>query len=219
MAKLITFAEAVARFGPVVTTGIDVESAIQEAVDRIFEMGRHPGTTEEIELVESDFIEDPETGDWFVFFEETDYDGAIGFRSRHRGWSIVDQSALYKDGINAGDGEFVDMGTILQADGTERRKYRCPQGWAPDQGPYYALLKKEAPVLASDDLIPVQSVGALKAAIQAVCYEYVADEQRSQLKWSEFDAFMKMSGKQVSGPKKYFIGMDSSLKRKPRQFM
>ena len=216
MSKSITLAEATVRFGPLVTTGLEIEEAIQEAVDRVYEMGRYPGTTEEIVLAEDAFVEDEEAGEWHVSFTESDYDGAIGFRCRTGGWSIVDQAALYKDGINAGDDAFVDLGT-LTIDGVETRKYRCPRGWQPDQGPYYALMKKEAPTLAADDLIPIAR-GPLKAAIQAVCYEAVADEQRSQTKWAEFDALSKLSGRQTAGPKKYFIGMDSSLKRRPSQF-
>jgi hypothetical protein len=100
-----------------------------------------------------------------------------------------------------------------------KRKYRCPIGWLPDQGPYYVLLKKEAPQLHDDDVVPISSIGALKCAIQAICYEYVADEDRSRVKWAEFDQFMRLGDKQASGPKKYFVGMDSSLKRRPTQFM
>ena len=210
-------AEATVRFGPLVTTGLEVGEVIQEAVDRIYEMGRYAGTTEEVLLEEADFVEDADTGYWSISFDEPEFDGAIGFRSDSRGWSIVDQTALYRDGVNAGDYEFVDMGTIV-TDGVETRKYRCPSGWQPDQGPFYALMKKEAPTLADDDLIPIAR-GPLKAAIQAVCYEAVADETRSQTKWGEFDALSKLSGRQTSGPKRVSIGMDSSLKRKPQQFM
>lgn len=218
MARLITLADAVARFGPTITTGVVIEDVIQEAVDRIFEMGRWPGTTEEIELLEADFVEDADAGEWSISFAEADYNGAIGFRNRCRGWGVMDHISLYKDGVNAGDMEFVDMGTVLISD-VERRKYRCPLGWQPDQGPFFALMKKEAPVLTDEDLVPVQSLGALKCAIQAVCYEYVSDDTRSQTKWAEFDQFIKLSERQVSGPKKYFVGTDSSLKRRPSQFM
>lgn len=216
MSKSITLTEAVVRFGPLITTGLEIRDVIQEAVDRIYEMGRHPGTTEEILLEEASFIENEDAGYWSVSFVESDYDGAIGFRSEERGWSIVDQTALYRDGVNSGDYEFVDMGTVI-TDDVEMRKYRCPQNWQPAQGPYYALMKKEAPTLADDDLIPIAR-GPLKAAIQAVCYEAVADETRSQVKWGEFDALSRLSGRQTSGPKRVSIGMDSSLKRKPSQF-
>jgi len=216
MSKSISMSEAIVRFGPLITTGLETSEVIQEAVDRVYEMGRYSGTTEEVLLDEGDFIEDEDTGYFSISFDETGYDGAIGFRCDHRGWSIVDQTALYRDGVNAGDFEFVDMGTIV-TDGVETRKYRCPQNWQPDQGPYYDLMKKEAPTLADDDLIPIAR-GPLKAAIQAVCYEAVADETRSQVKWSEFDALSRLSGRQTSGPKRVTIGMDSSLKRKPKQF-
>jgi hypothetical protein len=220
MAKLMTFIEAQRRFENLATTGITIDLAIQEAIDRIYEMGRWPGTTVEIQLTEEMFVEDSETGDFFVSFVESEYDGAIGFRSTNGGWSIMDQSALYKDGLNAGDDAFIDFGTIIDEDtGARTRKYRAPVGFVPNAGPYYVLLKKEAPVLDHDSVIPVESVGALKAAIQAVCYEYVTDDQRAAAKWQEFDQFMRLSDKQVSGPKKYFVGMDSSLRRRPTQFM
>jgi hypothetical protein len=217
MGKSLTLNEAIARFEPMMTTGIDVNEAIQEAVDRIYELGRYPGTTLELALAEVDFVSEGDDGDYFLYFLESTYDGAIGFRTASRGWSVVDQVALYKDGVNMGDREFVDLGTVLVAD-VEQRKYRCPVGWVPSGGPYYALMKLEAPVLDEGSIIPVKSVSALKAAIQAVCYEYVNDVERAQGKWAEFDAFMTRAAKQTDGPKRYTMGMDSSLKRKPKQF-
>ena len=427
MARTMTYSEASSRFANLATTGIAIGPAIQEAVDRVYEMGRWPGTTTEIELVVADFVEDTDLNQRFVYFNEDTYDGVIGFRSDTRGWSIVDHISLYKDGVNMGDREFVDMGTdgitVAQAaatvtldpagdlnkvkltantagtagnditveiatpavqatvdvavvgnaitatpgtkarmvvsaasdpsvDGTElfyvgtgmfveeiwasaglvnplsatptgdgvrlstdgsaacilqlyvsnavtaawadfspgpwpdgdtleiytgdavgdvflvagtssaqqvidainaastpvaastsgtatgavavvavtnlaggtdevvtsSRKYRCPLGWSASNGPYYALIKKESPVLSADTVIPIQSVGALKCAIQAVCYEYVNDEDRANLCWQKFDTFMKGAERQTHGPKRFTLGMDSSLKRKPRQF-
>jgi hypothetical protein len=279
-------------------------------------MGRWPGTTREVELTDSYFTTDSETGETFVWFEEGEFDGAIGFRNRERGWSIVDHTALYKDGVNMGDLEFVDMGTVevdlqLQVEGeltydgdplvfpllsessdglswvssqtwetpyfaainlgglfgaywileyqltegdtaarwssTEdvaspdlvttwttdtlaggdpivnftgiaSRKYRCPLNWHADNGPFYALMKLEAPTLEDDDIIPVQSLGALKCAIVAVVYENVNDEDRANLNWQKFDTFINSNARQVNGPKRFTVGMDSSLRRKPRQF-
>jgi hypothetical protein len=217
MAKALTFSQAQARFGPLVTNGIVIEDAIQEAVDRIYEMGRWPGTTEEVLLGDDEFTQDADTGEWFVIFAETVYDGAIGFRNRTMGWSIMDQIALYKDGVNSGDREFIDFGTIT-VDGVDFRKYRCPIGFTRDFGPYYVLMKKEAPTLEAEDIIPVPSMGALKCAIQAVCFEFVNDDQRALAKWGSFDQFIKLSEKQVSGVKRFYLGMDSSLARKPKQF-
>lgn len=219
MSKTITLAEAITRFTPIITTGVEIEAVIQEAVDRIFELGRYPGTTVEIELLQSDFIASADNNEWYCEFDEALYAGAIGFRNKSRGWSILDQVSLYKDGINAGDQDFIDLGTILQGDGTEIRRYRCPRNFQPEHAPFYVLMKKESPVLADEDLIPIQSISALKIAIQAVCYENVSDENLAQSKWAEFAQFMTASEKQSSGRKKYYIGMDSSLKRKPKQFM
>jgi hypothetical protein len=219
MARTLTFGEAISRFGPLVTTGIEVDRAIQEAVDRIYEMGRYPGTTIEIELSPADFDYDEESGEWSVSFSEPDYAGAIGFRNRSRGWSIVDQSSLYRDGVNSGDREFLDMGSITKEDGTEVRKYRCPLGFSSEFGPYFVLIKKEAPQLGLDDLIPVQGIGALKCAILAVCYEYVNDDERANLNWQKFEQFIGLNDSQVNGPKRFNIGMSCSLRRKPKQFM
>lgn len=434
MAKQITFSEAVTRFENLATTGISISDAIQEAVDRIYEMGRYPGATVELTLDEKDFQEDSDLGCYFLYFDEEIYDGAIGFRSDSRGWGIVDHTALYKDGINSGDMEFVDMGTVsgnvtsisfasadfdpagasnsfsveslvagsagelisleitssasspqtlalvsgsaitvtpgdrarvsiggtqspdateilhlsvydtgepplnfltitydnspnfprivlnngsgitypsleFYADAEEldsgvpsgrwaalsgasdtsdistasgwfatsgtgtptvsnlsstlqqvidaiesnpsasslisissndasgvisevtktflsfpdsfngqKRKYRCPLGFSPANGPYYCLMKLEAPELTNETIIPVASIGALKCAILAVCQEYVNDDERAMLNWQKFEQFMQRSERQVHGPKKWFCGIDSSLRRRPSQF-
>ena len=312
MAKLMTYSQAISRFSNLATTGIGIEEAIQEAVDRIYEMGRWPGTTVEIELAEADFIAGDNDHEWFVYFNEETYDGTIGFRNLHRGWSIVDHSSLYRDGINAGDREFVDYGSVsfgvvsvevtgttspdisgtyprgsdlggypiytLGTEGAEGstsisrvlsdwtiikiidlspvtvaawqgtsvespdlvttwtptgatgnpvvtlvfgncRKYRAPLGFVPSDGPYFALMKLEAPVLEDDTVIPIHSAGALKCAILAVCQEYVNDDDRAMLNWQKFDSFIVKAAKQVDGPKRWSIGMDSSLRRKPTQFL
>ena len=311
MAKLMTYAEAISRFANLATTGIGIEEAIQEAVDRIYELGRWPGTTVEVELAEADFIAGDNANEWFVYFLESTYDGAVGFRTNHRGWSIVDHTSLYRDGVNAGDREFLDMGTVdyptttLQITGTltdgvnsvafpllpqiadygglpqysdgdaeglvyfdspywkiewngaiyclwrsteavadptlvvtwsegnaaadgvpvvsfvteSKRKYRAPLGFVPSAGPYFALMKLEAPALEDDTVIPIHSAGALKCAILAVCQEYVNDDDRAMLNWQKFEQFITKAAKQVDGPKRWSIGMDSSLRRKPTQFL
>lgn len=438
MAKLLTYSEAQTRFANLATTGISIGDAIQEAVDTIYEMGRWPGTTRELPLTDGMFSFDADSNEYTITFDETIYDGVVGFRNRQRGWAIVDQASLFKDGINSGDLEFVDLGTVggdsvdavaasitVNPDGADNsiiftaletgpsgnsisveiaepdgdalevsvfgtaitiqpsrilhyatatvtvdegsisneevtidgvtysvvvpdpevystvfdsaaglaalingtaewagdphptvsatvdgevvtltartagavgnsitlsetgsglvvsgfsggsdeidistaaevidavnahagasalvvasasgadtgevaaveavflaggvsggitsnyRKYRCPLDWSLDGGPYYALVKLEAPTLSENTLIPVESMKALKCAIQAVCYEYVSDEDRANLCWQKFEMFMGRSVRQVSGPKRWTLGMDSSLRRKPRQF-
>lgn len=220
MAKTITFSEAVSRFGPLMTTNVVIEDAIREAVTRIYEMGRWPGTTEEIELDETDFtLEDNE---YFLLLDETEYDGMIGFRNRARGWEIMDQTILYKNKLNGGDLALIDMGTIEVASGdgvVYRRKYRMPLDFNPSSPPFYILMKLEAPELSDDTIIPIHSIGALKAAITAVSYEMVNDEDRANVSWQKFNQLMVITERQVEGPKRYFVGMDSSLRRKPNQFM
>jgi len=217
MAKLITFSEAQTRFGSLVTTDTTIDVAIQEAVDRIFEMGRWPGTTIQVELDSSDFIANADPEEQYLHFNEETYNGMIGFRNANRGWSIMDQTVLFKDGVNAGDLAVVDLGTVT-VNSVLVRKYRMPLGFVPTGGPYYALMKLEAPTLGESSIIPVESIGALKCAIQAVCAEYVSNEAEALNYWQKFDQFIKLSERQVHGPKKFNLGIDSSLRRKPRQF-
>ncbi len=217
MAKLLTFTAACARFGGLVVSNFTIEEAVQEAVDRTFELGRWPGTTQEMDVAEEDFVINSDTNEWFISFDEQEYAGALGFRNGSRGWSIVDKTMLYKDGINAGDREFVDYGTV-QVDGERLRKYRAPLGFSPDSGPYYALMKKEAPVLTGDDLVPIEGIGPLKCAVQAVNYEFTGDDERAQTKWAEMLSYMLTAQRQNEGVKRYSMGLDSSLNRHPRQF-
>jgi hypothetical protein len=218
MARLITYSEAVIRFSGLVVNGLTIESAIQEAVDRIFEMGRFPGTTTELTIADEDWVTDVESGITTISFDEQEYAGALGFRNDHRGWAIVDRTALYKDGANAGDFEFVDYGTVETEDG-KVRTYRAPINWNPEAGPFYVLLKKEAPILEDADLVPVEGMGPLKCAIQAVCLEFTGDQSAAQAKWAEMNGLMIGAQRQAEGPKRYTSGMDSSLRRHPKQFM
>lgn len=217
MAKLMTFSEAAVRFGSLVTTDISIEHAIQEAVDRVYELGRWPGTTAQVELSDADFVKDVELEEFYLLFNEQTYNGMVGFRNQSRGWSIMDQTVLFKNGVNGGDLSVVDMGTV-EVDEVLVRKYRMPLGFSPAGGPYYVLMKLEAPVLSEDSVIPVESSGALKCAIRAVCAEVVGNDAEAMSHWQSFDQFIKLSERQVHGPKKFNLGMDSSLRRKPRQF-
>ena len=217
MAKLLTFSEAVVRFGPLVTTDVTIEEAIQEAVDRVYELGRWPGTTVQVELEDVNFIYDADLVEHYLLFDEQTYNGMVGFRNQSRGWSIMDQTILFKNGMNGGDLAVVDLGTV-DINEVLMRKYRMPLGFSPSGGPYYVLMKLEAPVLSDDSIIPVESSGALKCAIRAVCAEFVGNDAEAMSHWQSFDQFIKLSERQVHGPKRFNIGMDSSLRRKPRQF-
>lgn len=216
MAKRITLAEARARFSPYLASNIDADRIIQEAVYRIYDMGRFPGTIKELALTDGSFTEID--NEYYLFFDEEDYNGLIGFRNESMGWPIMDQTILYRDGVNGGDHSIIDLGTSDE-NGQDERKYRMPQGFSLDGGPYYALLKLEAPELADDTLIPFHSVAALKAAVMAISYESVSDDQRAMEHWGKFDRLIKLSERQVEGPKKYYVGMKSCLRRKPTQFM
>lgn len=220
MAKQITLEEAIVQFGPLVSTRIEIEDAIREAVTRIYEMGRYPGTIREIAFGDGDFTQEEDLV--FLYLDDSIYDGMIGFRNKNRGWSIMDQSILYRNKLNGGDMALIDMGQVeitVDAELVLRRKYRMPLGFTLSGGPYYALMKLESPSLVHDTIIPIHSIGALKAAIIAISYEYVNDDERAQFNWGKFTQLMQLSERQVEGTKKYYIGMDSSLRRRPTQFM
>lgn len=216
MAKRITLAEAVSRFSPYLVSNVDARVLIQEAIYRIYDMGRYPGTTLEVSLVDANFTEIDE--EYYLFFSEEIYNGMIGFRNESMGWPIMDQTILYRDGVNGGDKSIIDMGTV-QHSGIDQRKYRMPHAFNLDGGPYWALMKLEAPELADDTIIPFHSTAALKAALMAVSYESVSDDSRAMQHWQKFDQMIKLAERQVEGPKKYYVGMNSSLRRKPSQFM
>ena len=222
MAKQYTFAEAKVKMTPIITTSADVGEVIQEAVDSIYESGRWSGTTVEIELTE-DMFEADAADNQIVVFDDEIYNGAIGFRSLTGGWSIRGVESLYKDGINSGDRDWIDLGSFdvvdTETDETlKKRKYRAPLGFDPSTGPYFCLLKKEPLQMHDDDLVPIESMRALKHAVRAICYEWVADDERAQVAWQQFDQAIMLSNRQVEGPKKYYAGMDSSLRRHPKQF-
>jgi hypothetical protein len=131
MARLITFAEAQTRFANLATTGISIEDAIQEAVDSIYESGRWPGTTVETSIAANDFELDS-TGNFYLLkFDEEIYDGMVGFRCEHRGYSIVDQSMLYRDGSPGGCLNIVDLGTIDDNNGSGQQIEIIAGGFTP----------------------------------------------------------------------------------------
>lgn len=307
----MTFGEACLRFANLVTARSTIEDSIREAIERIYEMGRWPGTTVELPLDASSFELDSATNEWFILFDDDIYDGAIGFRIGHKGYGIMDQTVLYKEEAG-GDRCFIDCGVVddlqtnvtitgdltdgvdpvvfptllpvgdgwtdsgneltgigvayaLLPDGgnftlqkyndgvvlaswtgtggatpdlctfttdgsatgtpvaalsssTRFRKYRVPYNYDVNADEQYVLLKKEPPSLTSDDdILPIHSTGALKQAILAVQYEISGDENRAEAKWSKFYTFMEAATKQTEGPKRYYIGLDMCLRRKPSQ--
>lgn len=227
MAKYMTFEEACTRFANLATTGITIGAAIQEAVDTIYDMGRWPGTTYELPITAGMFAQNADE-EWILTVDANTYDGVVAFRNATGGIGVSDIMALYHDGTKAGSLNFVDLGlteTLIEpgvgedAEYTRLRKYRAPLGFTLTSLPMWALMKKQAPVLTNDSLVPVWSVGALRAAIQAVCYAYVTDTERATAMWNEFEVKMIQGEKQFHGNKRYSIGMDSSLVRRPHQFM
>jgi hypothetical protein len=219
MSYLITYDEAVVRFGHLVTTDITIDDAIQEAVDRIFEMGRWGGTTFEKKIVVGDFSDGENPYEHYLNLNPQEFSGVIGFRNQNGGFGIQDQTSLFRIGVNSGDRAFIDYG-LVDFNGVEVRRYRAPLNWNTDRD-LWALLKKQAPLfrdLPGDTIVPVHSTGALKFAILAVAYETVNDEDRANANWAKFNALMVQGDKEFQGNKTYSMGVDSSLRRRPRQF-
>lgn len=223
MAEHMTFDDAAARFANLASTGITIEDAIQEAVDSYYDMGRWPNTTKEVDLDSALFSEDSD-GVWTLKLDGNLYGGAIGMRNKARGFGISDIIALYREHINAGDLDFVDLGEVTSApteDGvppTRIRNYRCPLGFSLEWLPMQVLIKKVSPRLSGSDAIIIPSVPAFKAAIRAVCYEFVSDDNLAGQAWAQFERNMVKGENQFQGMKRYSIGMDSSLRRRPSQF-
>ena len=211
MAKSLTFSEAAARFGPLVTTDVTAEDAIQEALERIYEMGRYRGTTEELVIPTESFVLDPVSGETYVYFPRNNYSAAIAFRNskkgtEKRGWNIVDRSVLYRDSVSfhhVGDRNFVNLGDVIY-NNLDHIKYRCPlESWSMIDGPFVAHLKNNCPTFADDDLITIATVGALKHAVQAVCYEWVNEEGLAESSWARFNRAMMSDEFLTDGPVNY----------------
>ena len=221
MARSLTFAEARERFSNLVTTEVDISDAIQEVVDRAYEMGRWRGMTEEVECgthASATYREDTEKEEVYVDFDPQEFDGAIGFRYKHSGWYIKTLISLYQEENYVGNSYFIDLGDVL-VDGETVRRYRMPKGWKLPTEPLYALMKKVAVnPLQDESIIPINSVGALKAGILAVAYENVNDLARSEAQWQKFTQLMERAQKQYNGNRKFHVRINDNLKKRPTQF-
>ncbi len=100
MSQSITFADAAAKFSGLVTTEVNITDAIQEVVDRAYEMGRWRGMIEEIECTTNQYVtisEDTEKQEVYFDFDPDQFDGAIGFRHGGRGYGIKTLVSLYQE--------------------------------------------------------------------------------------------------------------------------
>lgn len=113
MANRITFGEAKTAYERLVTSQIPIATAIQEAVNLYYDMGRWPGTTRELTLADGDFVYDEDREAYVVTIDDTVYDGVLGFRNSGRGWNIRGQLSLYRDQLNSGDLDFIDLETVV----------------------------------------------------------------------------------------------------------
>lgn len=200
MSAPFTFATAKTRFAGLVTTKITVGDAIQQALERIFEMGRWNNTTAEIAIPDVDFIYDSALKETFLYLPRATYSAAIAFRNDERGWNVVNHASLYREAGREGDYKFVNMGDV-QHSGSTHIKYRCPvERWEVADGPFFAMMKLEAPTLEDDDFVPITTTGALQHAVQAVSYEYLNDETSADASWQRFERAMMRDEPQSDGP-------------------
>lgn len=221
MSQILTFAEAQQRFSNLVTTEVNIADAIQEVVDRAHEMGRWRGMIEEIDCTTNTAVtitEDDVTSEVFVDIDPSLYDGVIGFRQGGKGYSIKTLVSLYQEDAGVGNLSFIDLGDVI-VDDVVYRRYRTPLSWRIPISELKALVKKvsKSP-LADDDILPIKSIGALKAGILAVAYENVNDMERSEAHWMKFMQLMERSQKQYNGGRKITIRFNDSLKKRPTQF-
>lgn len=221
MSKALTFEEAKQRFANLVTTEVSIGDAIQEVIERAYEMGRWRGMMEEVVCNTNPNVritENTEKQEVYIDFNPDAFDGAIGFRYGGKGYGIKTLVSLYQEEESTSLGYFVDIGDIIDADVVYRR-YRAPKHWSIPTGDLTALMKKVAPYPMSDsDIVPIKSLGALKAGILAVAYENVNDAERSELHWQKFVTLMERAQKQYNGARKIYIRMNDGLKKRPTQF-
>jgi hypothetical protein len=221
MARSLTFLEARERFSNLVTTEVDIADAIQEVVERAHEMGRWRGMTEEVECgthAGATYREDTDKCEVYVDFDPQEFDGVIGFRYRNVGVYIKTLISLYQEEAYVGGSYFIDLGDVL-VDGENVRRYRLPKGFEIPTEPLYALMKKVAVnPLQDETIIPINSIGALKAGILAVAYENVNDIARSDAQWQKFTQLMERAQKQYNGNRKFHVRINDNLKKRPTQF-
>lgn len=221
MSKALTFEEAKQRFANLVTTEVNIADAIQEVIDRAYEMGRWRGMMEEIVCNSHPSVqitEDTEKEEVYIDFDPDAYDGAIGFRYGGKGHAIKTLVSLYQEDESVGLGSFIDLGDVI-VNGEVVRRYRAPKHWKIPQGELTALMKKVAPILLDDShIVPIRNTGALKAGILAVAYENVNDVERSELHWQKFIALMERAQKQYNGGRKIHIRFNDNIKKRPTQF-
>lgn len=218
MASSITFAQAKTRLAGQITYNGTVDEAIQEAVDRAYEMGRWQGMTLEVKLTESDYVLFEDPPQVRVNFPMSSYNGAVGFRTVNGGMGIVDQVALFRDGIAAGDKSVIDLGEVT-VESVLYHQYRLPLNisTAPSYD-IWVLLKLVSPTLSDSDIVPIKNYGALKQAVLAVCYENVNDESRAEVCWSKFEEAMEKGQRQFQGPQQRHISVQNNMRRRPTQF-
>jgi hypothetical protein len=221
MSQSITFADAAARFSGLVTTEVNITDAIQEVVDRAYEMGRWRGMIEEIECTTNQYVtisENTEKQEVYFDFDPDQFDGAIGFRHGGRGYGIKTLVSLYQEDTGVGNLSFIDIGDVVVDDVTYRR-YRAPRSWNTPITELYALLKKVSKSPLEDtDILPIKSIGALKSGILAVAYENVNDMERADAHWQKFMLLMERAQKQYNGGRKISIRFNDNIRKRPTQF-
>lgn len=213
----MTFAEARDRFRHLISPDDEIGEVIQEACDRAYEMGRWQGMVEEVRILPSDYIVNTDLNEVYLDFDLNNFNGAVGFRVKERGYDIYGQTKLYQ-GYGAGTSFFIDLNEV-DVSGVTKRRYRCPIGWQATEANLVALMKKKSAMLTPTSSVPIKSVAALKRAILAVTLENVDEFEKADQHWGAFMQFMEVSEKQFTGNHKWSIHIDSGLRRRPTGFM
>jgi len=170
------------------------------------------------------FSYDEDREAYVITLDDSVYDGVLGFRNNQKGWNIRGQLCLYRDKLNSGDLDFIDLeGSVTPATESAaaiyEHKFKCPLGFSPDFGPYYALCKLDAPILVDDDdIVPVPSSAALKALILAVSYETANDPARQQAAMQDFENVMARASREIQGRRAMPLMKTMHVRRRPQQF-
>ena len=199
----------------------DLDAAIQELQDRIFDAGLALASRIEERVDFSTAITD-----WndlpTVHFPDSDFDGLAGVRDNHKpysvkSWKVVDIEAEHQSpGTHAG--QFIDH-KIHDISSVKTRIYQVPDLLKASEDTFLFLFKVAAPTIADDDdVVHVRNLYVAKLGLLAIGYENEGDP-RADAAYSKFLSHASQSIRRHDGVKRRFVGLDTGIRLKPTNRM
>ena len=221
MSQLPTRLEVKNAVMPELPHDMNLDVAIQELVDRSYEVGVSPNSRKEIE-----FDLSIERTTWFgydvILVDPTLYDGVAGVRDNEKPqsklrWKVVDVESEHQE-PGATAEKFVDH-NVHDINGINYRVYQLPNLLKNSDIVIRMMMKLHAPTISLDsDKIPVKSVYLAKLGLLAIGYENEADN-RADASWQRFYAESGLAQKRSDGNKQRYVKIDHGMRRKPTNFM